>query len=308
MVTSQTNGVLNIFKPAGITSHDVIARLRRVFRQRRIGHAGTLDPAARGVLLVGLGRATRVLEYLGELPKTYRARVVLGTTTDTLDAEGTVTGQASCEHVRWEDIQAALERFRGEIRQVPPMYAAIKRGGRPLHELARQGIVVPREARLVRIYALTALAWEPPRLDLDVVCSQGTYIRALARDLGETLGTGAYLASLTRTAIGPHTLCTAVGLSALERGGRERAQGAIMGIRQALSHLPSIQATDDQAVALRQGRSLKLYPAPSHAPALALDSQDEVIAILVPENDGMWHPTKVLMPASQAEHNHPIGL
>ena len=296
MASSQISGVLNVLKPAGITSHDVVARLRRVFGQRRIGHAGTLDPAARGVLLIGLGPATRVLEYLGELPKTYRARIVLGTTTDTLDAEGVVTGQAPWEHTRWEDVRAALERFRGEVLQVPPMYAAIKRDGRPLHELARQGITVPRDPRPVCIHTLTALAWEPPRLDLDIVCSQGTYIRALARDLGVALGTGAHLASLTRTAIGPHDLRTATSLCMLELWGRDRAQAAIMTMRQALSHLPSIQATDEQAAALRQGRSLELDPAPARAPALAVDDRGETIAILVRSDDDTWHPTKVLMP------------
>ena len=296
MASSQISGVLNVLKPAGITSHDVVARLRRVFHQRRIGHAGTLDPAARGVLLIGLGPATRVLEYLGELPKAYRARVVLGTTTDTLDAEGAVTGQAPWEHVRWEDVRAALVRFRGEVLQVPPMYAAIKRDGRPLHELARQGITVPRDPRPVCIHTLTALAWEPPRLDLDIVCSQGTYIRALARDLGVELGTGAHLASLTRTAIGPHDLRTAISLCMLDLWGRDRAQAAIMTMRQALSHLPSIQATEEQATALRQGRSLELDPAPPRAPALAVDDRGETIAILVRSDDDTWHPTKVLMP------------
>ncbi len=296
MATSQIDGVLNIHKPAGITSHDVVSRVRRVFHQRRIGHAGTLDPAARGVLLVGLGKATRVLEYLGELPKTYRARVVLGTTTDTLDAEGAVTGRAAWEHVRWEDVSSVLDRFRGEILQVPPMYAAIKRNGQPLHELARQGIIVPREARPVRIYSLKALAWVPPYLDLDVVCSQGTYIRALARDLGEALGTGAHLASLTRTAIGDHSLCTSISLSALETGGRDDAIKMVLSIGQALAHLPSIAATDEESAALRQGRSLELDPAPPREPALALDERGTVIAVLVRDSGNQWHPTKVLAP------------
>lgn len=300
MTASQTTGVLNILKPAGPTSHDVVAQIRRVFRQRRVGHAGTLDPAARGVLLVGLGQATRILEYLGELPKTYRARIVLGVTTDTHDAAGAVTGRAPWEHVTWEALCEALRAFEGDVMQVPPMYAAIKRNGRPLYDLARQGITVPRKARPVRIYSLKVLAWQPPLVELEIVCSRGTYIRSLARDLGAALGTGACLASLVRTAIGAHDLRRAVSFGALGALGRAFAEKYLMGIREALAHLPTIYVSAYQAKSLQHGQPLEIQASPSPEPVLAVNEGGDVVAILVRDDTGSWHPTKVLIPLADA--------
>lgn len=200
------SGIFNIDKPAGMTSHDVVQAIRRASGERRVGHAGTLDPIATGVLLVCVGGATRVTEYLMEHPKRYQAEITLGIATDTLDAEGQVTHVAEVVDVGRQDVETALASFVGTIQQVPPMYSAVKKAGRKLYELAREGITVEREPREVEIRRLEITAWEPPHVTVDVECSKGTYIRALARDLGDVLSVGAHLSSLTRTVSGRFTL------------------------------------------------------------------------------------------------------
>ena len=211
------NGILNIAKLAGMTSHDVVDRVRQMSGQQRVGHAGTLDPAATGVLVVCLGQATRVAEYLMASDKVYQAQIHLGVSTDTHDAEGEVTATAEVEvseEKGWR-IRKTLAAFVGPIQQVPPMYSALKRGGIPLYKLARQGITVEREPRSIVIHDIELLRWTPPLLTIRVKCSPGTYIRALARDLGQKLGCGAHLHSLTRLASGHFTLEEAVSLDEL---------------------------------------------------------------------------------------------
>ena len=210
------DGIFCIDKEPGMTSHDVVARVRRLVHQKRVGHAGTLDPAATGVLPVCLGQATRVAEYLSESGKAYRATIRFGVVTDTYDAEGSVVREAPVVLTEAE-IAAALPAFHGEQMQVPPAYSAIKRGGQPVYKLARAGERVEMESRPVVIYALRIVSWAPPDLILDVECGKGTYIRSLAFDLGERLGPGAHLAALTRTRSGPFGLEQCVTLGALER-------------------------------------------------------------------------------------------
>lgn len=201
--TGTHTGFVVVDKEAGWTSHDVVARCRRIFGQRRVGHAGTLDPDATGVLLVGLGRATRLLRFLTALPKTYEAEVVLGTATSTLDASGTVTGTWDMETVTLADVREAANGLTGEIQQVPPMVSAVKVGGRRLHTLARQGVEVERLPRPVTVYRYdVAPTLTPGVFRIEVECSSGTYVRVLAADLGETLGGGAHLRNLRRTRIG----------------------------------------------------------------------------------------------------------
>lgn len=217
------DGLLVVDKPAGMTSHDVVGRCRRVFGQKRVGHAGTLDPDATGILLVGLGRATRLLRFLSGLSKTYTGEVVLGVATTTLDAGGEVTG-------RWEMTGVSIERARraaagltGEIAQVPPMVSALKVGGRRLHQLAREGVEVERAPRRVSVarFDVDLVTDDPggagtlgggPVLAVQVVCSSGTYVRCLAADLGSALGGGAHLRALRRVAVGPWSLDQAVDL------------------------------------------------------------------------------------------------
>ncbi len=208
------DGIFNIDKPVGMTSHDVVARVRRLTGQRRVGHAGTLDPLASGVLPICLGQATRVAEYLSESGKCYRAVVVFGAVTDTYDAEGEVLRSAPVDLTR-EQIAAALPAFLGRQMQLPPLYSAIKRGGQPLYKLARAGIEAERQARPVDIFRLEIIDWQPPALTLEVECSKGTYIRSLAYDLGERLGCGAHLGGLTRLRSGPFTLDDSLTLEEL---------------------------------------------------------------------------------------------
>ena len=203
-----TSGFLAVDKPPGMTSHDVVDRVRRALGTRKVGHAGTLDPDATGVLLLGVGRATRLLRYVGALPKSYVGEVVLGTETSTLDSSGEVLATFEMD-VTLEAARAAARQFVGDILQVPPMVSAVKVGGRRLHELAREGVEVEREARPVTVTRFDVVGFaEPGVLSVEVDCSSGTYVRTLAADLGRALGGGAHLRNLRRTAIGPHTeLC-----------------------------------------------------------------------------------------------------
>jgi tRNA pseudouridine55 synthase len=210
------DGIFNINKAAGMTSHDVTARVRRLTRQKRVGHAGTLDPAATGVLPICLGQATRVAEYLSDSGKAYRATIRFGIETDTYDAEGSITSEAPVS-INATEIRAALPAFLGDQLQYPPRFSAIKRGGQPLYKLARAGRDVTIEARPISITALGIVAWESPELVLDIECGKGTYIRSLAFDLGRKLGPGAHLAALVRTRSGPFTLDRSLTLEALEQ-------------------------------------------------------------------------------------------
>ncbi|OGO42487.1 MAG: tRNA pseudouridine(55) synthase TruB, partial [Chloroflexi bacterium RBG_16_57_9] len=210
------SGILNIDKPAGMTSHDVVAAVRRAAQEQRVGHAGTLDPMATGVLLVCIGSATRIIEHLQAHPKTYRADIRLGMATDTYDAEGQVTYESPSFNVDRDQVEEALAGFRGIIQQVPPMYSALKRDGRPLYELARAGIEVEREPRTVEIFRLEITHWAPPVVQVEVQCSKGTYIRSLAHDLGQKLGVGGHLSGLVRLASGRFTLDRAESLTSVE--------------------------------------------------------------------------------------------
>jgi tRNA pseudouridine55 synthase len=211
------DGVAVVDKPAGWTSHDVVARSRRLLGTRKVGHAGTLDPGATGVLLLGAGRATRLLRFLSGLSKSYVGEVVLGVETTTLDDEGEVTATHDMAGVGVEDVRAAAAAFVGEIDQVPPMVSAVKVGGRRLHELARAGEVVERAPRRVTVHALAVdpVPGDDLAFRLSVTCSSGTYVRSLAADLGRALGGGAHLRRLRRTAVGPFGLDEAVALDAL---------------------------------------------------------------------------------------------
>jgi tRNA pseudouridine55 synthase len=202
-VDEQVNGLVVVDKEAGWTSHDVVARCRRIFGQRRVGHAGTLDPDATGVLLVGLGRATRLVRFLTALQKSYVGEIVLGTATSTLDASGEVTGTWEMDDVPLAEVRSAAAALTGEIEQVPPMVSAVKVGGRRLHALAREGIEVERSPRPVTVYRFdVAPGARAGIFRVEVDCSSGTYVRVLAADLGAALGGGAHLRNLRRTRIG----------------------------------------------------------------------------------------------------------
>jgi len=208
-------GILLLDKPSGPTSHDMVYAVRRGTGQRRVGHAGTLDPLATGLLIVCLGAATRLSEYLAGKDKRYTATVRLGQATDTYDAQGQVVSASAVLPDR-AAVEAALAGFRGPQQQVPPAFSAIKRGGQKAYELARRGQAVVLEARPVEFHALNLVAWQPPDVVLDVHCSAGTYLRSLAHDLGQRLGCGAHLAALRRTASGHSHVDEAVTLADLQ--------------------------------------------------------------------------------------------
>ncbi len=216
-MADQVSGLVVVDKEAGWTSHDVVARCRRIFGQRRVGHAGTLDPDATGVLLIGLGRATRLVRFLTALEKSYVGEVVLGTATSTLDASGDVTGTWEMDDVPLADVRAAAAALTGEIEQVPPMVSAVKVGGRRLHALAREGIEVERAPRPVTVYRFDVAPGPGAGIfRIEVDCSSGTYVRVLAADLGAALGGGAHLRNLRRTRIGSFGLADAHLIDDLE--------------------------------------------------------------------------------------------
>ena len=209
------NGVVVVDKPGGLTSFDVVARVRRALGERRVGHTGTLDPMATGVLPICVGEATKLVPFLVSGDKEYEAELLFGVTTDSLDATGTVTSETNAANVSRADVERALPGFVGTIEQRPPMHSAVRVAGQRLYKLAHQGLEVERAPRPVVVHAIELLAWEAPRARLRVRCGKGTYIRSLADDIGAALGVGAHLTALRRTRVGPFDLAQAVPLEVL---------------------------------------------------------------------------------------------
>ena len=293
------DGILNLNKPRGPTSHDVVGRVRTLTGIRRVGHAGTLDPLATGVLLVCIGRATRVAEYLMAGQKIYHARVGLGITTDTYDAEGQVLAEAPVEVSRAQ-VEAALARFRGTITQVPPMYSALKHQGTPLHRLARRGIEVERKPRQIQILRLELTAWDPPECMLEITCSPGTYVRALAHDLGQALGCGAHLTGLTRLASGDFRLEDAVTLEELAQAAPDgRWPDLLHPIDAALARLPALRLDAGAARRLCSGQAISLPPGEGGGGGVDLLARaygpDGTFLALAAHDPaaGVWRPRKV---------------
>jgi tRNA pseudouridine55 synthase len=279
------DGILTIDKPAGWTSHDVVARTRRVFRTKRAGHAGTLDPDATGVLVVALGQATRLLPYLPLEPKIYRAVALFGAATHTEDASGTVTDEADASALTHAALQDALPAFLGEILQVPPMVSALHHEGQRLYDLARKGITVEREPRTVAIHAITTLAFEPgvrAHATLRIVCGGGTYIRTLCKDIGAAVGLPAHMATLVREAVGPFGLDAAVSLDALDTATPLPMQRAL--------DLPTIALADAEAAEIRLGRALPKRDG-AEGTAMLLHG-GRLLALARVADDGI-HPFKV---------------
>lgn len=240
------HGVLNINKPAGMTSHDVVDAVRKILGVRRVGHTGTLDPQATGVLPLCVGRATRIAQYLTQADKEYVMTLCLGVTTDTLDAAGKETGRVEDIRVRREDLLAILPRFVGEIQQVPPIFSAKKYRGERLYRLARRGEKVERPPVAVRVHALELLEFAPPFVRLRAICSKGTYARSLSDDIGQALGCGGHLYALTRTRSGRFSLDGILSLEELEVRVREGRLGEVLiPIADALAHLPAVRVAPE---------------------------------------------------------------
>lgn len=278
-------GLLVVDKPAGITSHDVVDAARRALGTRKVGHAGTLDPLATGILLLGVGRGTRLLRFLSGLDKEYEGTARLGVETDTLDAEGRVTGRSEVRVSR-DEAQAAMAALTGDLMQAPPAYSAAKVGGVTLHRAARRGEVVEAPPRPVRVDAFDLTAWRPPDLDFRVLCSTGTYVRVLVADAGRALGCGAHLTRLVRTRIGPFAVDHARPLDAL---------GEPQPIENMVRHLPSLSLEAEEARAAANGRPLG--PAGIEGPYAILGPERRLVAVY--RDDGAKAvPEMVLAPDS----------
>jgi tRNA pseudouridine55 synthase len=279
-------GMAVVDKPAGMTSHDVVARTRRILGTRKIGHSGTLDPDATGVLLLGVGRVTRLLRFLTRLGKSYSAELVLGTETSTLDAGGDVVAIHDMRGVEADQVLTAARAFVGEIDQVPPMVSAVKVGGRRLHELARAGIEVERAARRVTIRHLEVHPTTDPLVyRMFVECSSGTYIRSLAADLGRELGGGAHLRRLRREAVGSFTLAESHPLD----------DPALLPASEALRDYPVVSLGADDATTLaRSGRLTLQEPALGDGPWRVLGPDGQLLAVAERDDGGKVRPAVVL--------------
>ena len=284
------DGLAVVDKSAGWTSHDVVAKARGLLGTRKIGHSGTLDPDATGVLLLGVGRVTRLLRYLGLTTKQYTGIVVLGTATTTLDASGEVTGEWDMRHVGLADVRAAAAALTGDILQVPPMVSAIQVEGRRLHELAREGIEVERAPRPVTVHRFdVGEAVEPGCFPIAVTCSSGTYIRSLADDLGRALGGGAHLRDLRRTAIGSFTEDEAVALDAL-------APERLLTPAQAMRDLASVTVDAAVAADVAHGKVLPVdvVDGVGEGPWAILGPDGSLLAVYEPHRPGTVKPGVVL--------------
>jgi tRNA pseudouridine55 synthase len=294
------DGILNINKPWGKTSFSIVSLVKRLSGEKRVGHAGTLDPAATGVLPVCLGQGTRVVEFLVEAPKAYRAEIELGVATDSHDATGTVVSRGDPSGVTKEKLLEALDSFRGLIEQTPPMYSAVKYGGKPLYELARAGIKVPRKSRKRWIYRLELLDWQPPVATIEVECGKGTYIRSLADDLGQLLGCGASLKSLTRLRCGIFTIEDAITMPQLEEGFCHGYwEQFLYPIDSVLSGWGAVVVDDAAAEAIKNGRppaleGAELPPSVSGNRCRVYTRDGAFLAMLCYDAEkGQWQPEKV---------------
>ena len=294
-----TSGILNVNKPRGMTSFAVVSLVRRLTGIRKVGHAGTLDPIADGVLPICLGSATRIVDYIVGQPKLYRAAVRLGVATDSYDSEGEVVATGDPSGVSRDDVEQALAGFVGEIQQMPPMYSALKYQGQPLYRYARAGKTVPRQVRTVRIYRLELLRFDSPVVEIELEVGKGAYVRSIAHDMGEQLGCHAHMEQLTRVRGGPFTLESAVELGELEAAVEHGDWEALL--------LPADRVLESWHAALlgephsrdvKQGQLLVLTPVRSKridldTPCRAYSEDGEFLAILRYRGANRWHPEKV---------------
>ncbi len=262
-----SSGLLLVDKPAGITSHDAVSRVRRALGVRKVGHSGTLDPMATGLLVMGVGRGTRLLRFLGEFPKLYEGTGVLGVETTTLDAEGDVVREAPVA-VSEPELRAAVASLEGDIEQAPPAYSAVKVGGERSYRAARRGEAVDAPPRRVHVYAFNVRRFDPPRFDFRVRCSGGTYVRSLVADVGHAIGCGAHLAALRRTAVGPFEV---------EEAGPPEDPGPLLPVERAVEHLAAVTLHEEEARVAAHGSILG--PAGIAGPYRALAPDGTLVGI-----------------------------
>ena len=297
---ADAHGIININKPIRWTSMEVVRRVKRLTGQRKVGHAGTLDPQATGVLPICFGQATRVMEYLVDSPKTYRALIRLGVSTDTYDSQGMVTDIKSTSFVREKDIVRELQSFRGVFEQIPPMYSALKRDGERLYNLARAGKNVVRAPREVQVYRLDVRQWKSPELELDIDCGRGMYVRSLAHDLGVALGCGAHLSNLARLRSGPFDISKSVTIDQVEEATLQRNwQSMLFPVDYPLLNLKAAIVQRAKNDAARRGRDIYIGLHPedgAQGDMYRLYSDDgHFVALIRPASvRGLWRAQKVL--------------
>jgi len=290
-IWKQVDGVLLLDKPLGLTSNDALQKARRLFSAAKGGHTGTLDPLATGLLPLCFGEATKFSADLLDADKTYEAVLKLGVTTDTGDAEGAVTGTVAVDAAE-SAILSVLPRFVGDIRQIPPMHSALKRDGRPLYELARQGIEVERAPRAVTVHAIDCLGFAGGLLTLRVACSKGTYIRVLAADIGQALGCGAHLTALRRTRVGDLDLAGAVTLAELEALDEAERPGCLQPVDALLRNLPVVSVAGEAAERFRHGNPVDLQPGLGGKIRVYADGR--LIGVGEPGSDGRLWPKRLV--------------
>jgi tRNA pseudouridine55 synthase len=285
------DGVLPLDKPSGPTSHDMVSTARRALRTRRIGHTGTLDPFASGLLLLCVGSTTRIAEYLVGLDKRYTARVKLGIATDTDDLTGEILSEDDATGIDAAHVEAALAGLRGDILQTPPVYSAKKRGGERAYAAARAGRPVALQPVQVRVHELKLIELRAEELELEVRCGSGTYIRAIARDLGQALGVGGHLTALRRTAVGAFSVEDAVTTDDLRDG--QQVSTRLIAPADALTHLPRIAVGESHVLDLRHGRAVRVEVAFSDAEVVVVTSQAGDLVAMAELSDGFIRPRKV---------------
>lgn len=296
---AQLDGILNIDKPSGITSMDVVRRIKRASGQKRVGHGGTLDPIASGVVPVCVGRATRLMEYLISGTKEYLTEVELGVETDTYDALGSVVGRQDASSVSLSDLESALLEFKGTILQVPPMFSALKKDGKRLYDLARAGVEVEREPRKVEVYGLDLLDWSPPVATLHIRCGRGFYVRSLAHDIGRALGYGGHMKALVRQRTGPFRLADAVSIEEVEESANAGDWADLLNPPDiVLRHLRAAIVDSRVQEMIRQGRAI---PPGLRIPASRPDEECRVYTVdgtflatmSFDASQGRWQPRRV---------------
>lgn len=292
------SGILLLDKPLGMTSNESLQRVKRMFRARKAGHTGSLDPLATGLLPICFGDATKLSAYLLDADKRYRVRVKLGEITTTADAEGEVIETASTEGVEEGHIRGILDDFRGEIDQLPPMYSALKHKGERLYNLARQGIEVERETRRITIFNLEMLEWMAPEFSLDVHCSKGTYVRTLAEDIGKQAGCGAHVSALHRSGVGPFADREMVSMERIEE---LRAEGAsaldqlLLPMDSALANWPELRLSDDACYYMKMGQAVVVPQAPTEGWVRLYDKSQNFLGVGSIADDGKVQPKRLML-------------
>ncbi|KOR32270.1 hypothetical protein TI05_08345 [Achromatium sp. WMS3] len=290
-------GILLLNKPIGITSNTILQQVKRLYKAQKVGHTGSLDPLATGMLPLCFGEATKISTYLLDADKHYQVRVRLGITTTTADMEGDIVETAPWQHISKIQIRNLLKNFEGEIEQLPPMYSAVKHKGERLYNLARQGIEVERTPRRITIYSVKLLEWEPPEFDLDLRCSKGTYVRTLAEDLGKLAGCGAHVNALHRVGVGPYQEANMVSTEAIEAAARtslEALDALLLPIETALEHWPELRVSEASAFYLKQGQAVLIPKTPTQGLVRLFTKSGIFLGIGNITDDGKVQPKRIL--------------